>query len=153
MRGWRIAKARRATDLSGQGAAIAGGRWNDQDLPAVYMGLTPGICCLETFVHANGEPAMPMKITCFELPDDPALYLEPAGNELPAGWNALPADRPSMAYGSAWLREGSYLGLIVPSAVLALERNVLLNPRHPAISQVQVVQVYDFMYDPRMFER
>lgn len=153
MRGWRIAKARRATDLSGQGAAIAGGRWNDQDLPAVYMGLTPGICCLETFVHANGEPGMAMKITCFELPDDPALYLEPGGHELPAGWNALPADRPSMAFGSAWLREGKYLGLIVPSAVLALERNVLLNPRHPAISQVQGVQVYDFMYDPRMFER
>jgi hypothetical protein len=70
MRAWLIAKAKRATDLSGKGAAIEGGRWNDQDIPAVYMGLTPGICCLETFVHACGEPTMPMKITSFELPDD-----------------------------------------------------------------------------------
>ena len=54
MRAWRIAKAKRATDLSGMGAAIEGGRWNDQDVPAVYMGLTRAIFCLETFVHAGG---------------------------------------------------------------------------------------------------
>lgn len=56
MRAWRITKAKRATDLSEQGAAIEGGRSNHQDVPAVYMGLTPAICCLETFVHADGEP-------------------------------------------------------------------------------------------------
>ncbi len=153
MRAWRIAKPRRASDLSGQGAAIVGGRWNDQDVPAVYMGLTPAICCLETFVHANGEPAMPMKITCFELPDAPDLYLEPSVSDLPAGWSALPADRPSMAFGTRWLKEGQQLGLIVPSAVLPLECNVLINPHHPAVHQITIVQTYDFMYDPRMFDR
>lgn len=151
MRAWRIAKAKRATDLSGLGAALEGGRWNDQDVPAVYMGLTPAICCLETFVHADGEPAFPLKITCFELPDDPALFLEVDPRTLPEGWSSLPADRPSMAFGTAWLRANQHLGLIVPSAVLALERNLVINPNHPAVSQIQVVQVYDFIYDPRMF--
>lgn len=151
MRAWRIAKAKRATDLSGKGAAIEGGRWNDQDIPAVYMGLTPGICCLETFVHACGEPTMPMKITCFELPDDPSLYLEPDPKTLPSGWASLPADRPSMDFGSAWLSANSHLGLIVPSAVLVLERNIVINPSHPAVHQIEVVEVFDFMYDPRMF--
>ncbi|KIQ01197.1 MULTISPECIES: RES family NAD+ phosphorylase [Pseudomonas] len=152
MRAWRVAKARRATDLSGRGAAIEGGRWNEQDVAAVYMGLSPAICCLETFVHAQGPPAMPMKITCFELPDDPALYWEPAVSELPKGWNALPVDRPSMGFGTLWLRAVSHLGLIVPSAVLPLERNLLINPLHPAASQISVVEIYDFTYDPRMFK-
>lgn len=93
MRAWRISKAKRAKDLSGKGAAIEGGRWNDQDGPTVYMGPTPAICCLETFVHAVGEPTMPMKITCFGLPDDLSLYLEPDPRKLPDGWASLPIVR------------------------------------------------------------
>jgi RES domain-containing protein len=151
MRAWRIAKAKRASDLSGMGAAIEGGRWNDQDVPAVYMGLTPAICCLETFVHAGGEPMFPMKITCFELPDDPALFSQPDPKSLPDGWGSLPADRPSMDFGTAWLRANTHLGLIIPSAVLVLERNVVINPNHPAVNEIKVVDVFDFMYDPRMF--
>ena len=153
MRAWRIAKAKRATDLSGLGAAIEGGRWNEQDVPAVYMGLTPAICCLETFVHADGEPAFPLKITCFELPAEPSLYLEVDPTTLPDGWASLPADRPSMDYGTQWLQSNTHLGLIVPSAVLSLEKNVMINPGHPAASRIKVIQVYDFIYDPRMFQK
>ena len=87
MRAWRVSKAKRATDLSGKGAAIEGGRWNDIDVPAVYMGLTPAICCLETFVHATTRPSFPLKITSFTLPDDPELYFEPAPADLPPGWS------------------------------------------------------------------
>lgn len=56
MQAWRVAKAKRATDLSGRGAAIEGGRWNDMDVPAVYMGLSPAICALET-VRASQRPS------------------------------------------------------------------------------------------------
>lgn len=151
MRAWRVSKAKRATDLSGKGAAIEGGRWNDIDVPAVYMGLTPAICCLETFVHATTRPSFPLKITSFVLPDDPALYFEPAPADLPPGWSALPADRQSMRYGSEWLERRSHLGLIVPSAVLPLERNIVVNPLHQAIARVRVDAVYDFAYDEWMF--
>jgi RES domain-containing protein len=151
MRAWRVAKASRATDLSGKGASIDGGRWNDVDVPAVYMGLTPAICCLETFVHTTALPPFPLKICSFLLPDDPALYLEPAPEQLPPGWSALPADRPSMRYGTDWLASRGHLGLIVPSVVLPLERNIMLNPLHPAMSTVRIEAVYDFTYDARMF--
>jgi RES domain-containing protein len=70
---------------------------------------------------------------------------------LPEGWATLPADRPSMDFGTAWLKANSHLGLIVPSAVLALERNLVINPSHQAVKQIKVVEVYDFIYDPRMF--
>src|SRR5690606_19738886 len=74
---WRITKAKRARDMSGIGAALDGGRWNDVDVPALYMGLSPAICCLETFVHTTRYPALSLKITRFILPDDHTLYLEP----------------------------------------------------------------------------
>lgn len=148
---WRIAKVKQAGDLSGIGAALEGGRWNDVDVPAVYMGLSPAICSLETFVHATGYPQFPLKITRFVLPDDKVLFFEPKPGDLPDGWSAIPADRPSMAFGTAWLKSKTHLGLIVPSAVLPLERNVVLNPAHPAIGQVRVDAQFDFMYDDRMF--
>lgn len=151
MKAWRIAKAKRAADLSGMGAAIEGGRWNDAEVPAVYLGLSPAICCLETFVHQARRPVFPMKITELELPDDPALYLEPDVKSLPTGWSSLPADRPSMAFGTAWLRSGSHLGLIVPSAVMPLERNIVLNPLHPAMLNVTISRILDFTYDERLF--
>ncbi|MNG31878.1 hypothetical protein D3C84_1177650 [compost metagenome] len=57
-----------------------------------------------------------------------------------------------MDFGTTWLKANTHLGLIVPSAVLVLERNVVINPNHPAVSQIKVVDVFDFMYDPRMFK-
>lgn len=151
MKAWRISKTKRASDLSGQGAAIDGGRWNNVDVPAVYMGLSPAICCLETFVHTNSYPLVPLTITQFILPDDPQLYLEPGSTELPEGWNTIPADTPSMSFGTQWLRQKQYLGLIVPSAVLPLERNIVVNPNHPAIADVFIDDQFKFMYDERMF--
>ncbi|TAL78266.1 MAG: RES domain-containing protein [Burkholderiaceae bacterium] len=148
---WRIAKAKRAADLSGKGAALDGGRWNDVDVPAVYMGLTPAICGLETFVHTSQYPRLLLKIIRFELPEDEELYFEPAPEKLPVGWQAIPPDRPSMTFGTEWLLAGKHLGLIVPSVVLPLERNIVINPKHPAIDQVRLDVQFDFMYDERMF--
>ncbi|MEG9623175.1 RES family NAD+ phosphorylase [Pseudomonas guariconensis] len=125
---------------------------NQFDAPALYMGLSPAICTLETFVPAAGRPQFPLKITCFELPDDPALYLAPGPQDLPPGWDALPADSPSMAYGTRWLQARSHLGLVVPSVVLQLERNLVVNPLHPAAAQIRVREVLDFVYDERMFK-
>jgi len=28
----------------------------------------------------------------------------------------------------------------------------VINPNHPAVSDIKVVDVYDFIYDPRMFK-
>lgn len=151
MRAWRVAKAKRASDLTGQGAAMEGGRWNEAEVPALYMGLSPAICCLETFVHTNVRPVFPLKITQFQLPDDPKLYLQPESASLPPGWAVLPADRASMEFGTRWLKANTHLGLIVPSVVLPLERNIVINPCHPAIAQIAIETIFDFTYDERMF--
>ena len=148
---WRVGKAKHANDLSGAGAAIAGGRWNEIDVPALYLGMTPAICCLEAFVNTSGPPTVQMKLTRVEIPDDAELYLEPI--ELPKGWDSKPADRASMDFGTRWLRSNSHLGLIIPSAVLPQERNIVINPKHPAASRIRVLEVHDFFYDPRMFDK
>lgn len=148
MKAWRIAKAKRATDLSGYGAALEGGRWNHKDVPALYLGLSPSVCCLETFVHASGPPVMPLKIIYLELPDD-APYYTP--DILPEGWQSLPADRASMDFGTEWLNSLHHLGMIVPSAVMPLDQNIVINPRHSAWSKIRIIDIQEFLYDKRMF--
>lgn len=56
----------------------------------------------------------------------------------------------SRAYGDAWVRSASSLGLFVPSRVIPLERNVLLNPRHPAMSRVTITVTEPFVFDDRL---
>ncbi len=146
MLAWRIGKASDICDLSGTGAAIFGGRWNHPDQPALYLGLSPTGCALDTVMLAGHVPHLPLKLMQLQLPNDSELYQEPPLLQLPSGWDALPADKPSMDFGSRWLEEGRALGLILPSVTTEQTRCLLVNPRHPAASQIQVVQVTDFIY-------
>jgi RES domain-containing protein len=53
---WRIAtdtKDYEADDLSGKGAEITGGRWNDKGTPLVYTSTNRALAALETIVHLN----------------------------------------------------------------------------------------------------
>lgn len=147
---WRVGTAKHAKDLSGAGAALNGGRWNHKGFHALYLGSNPSICCLEAFVNSAGAPpAGKLKLTKIYLPDEPDLYLTPP--TLPDGWDKRPSDRASMEFGTQWLRSGAHLGLYVPSVVLPYEINLVINPEHPAFSQIHVIDVYNFTFDPRMF--
>jgi RES domain-containing protein len=42
------------------------------------------------------------------------------------------------------------LGLRVPSSVVQLEHNIVLNPRHPAMADVTVLQTEPFTFDDRL---
>ena len=57
-----------------------------------------------------------------------------------------------MDFGTAWLKSNAHLGLIIPSAILPLERNIVINLNHPAANLITVTEIYDFLYDPRMFQ-
>lgn len=52
--------------------------------------------------------------------------------------------------GNAWLESGRSLGLLVPSAVVPIEDNLLLNPRHDRIDALEVRNTRDFTFDARL---
>ena len=57
-----------------------------------------------------------------------------------------------MRYGSAWLRRGSTAVLVVPSAIVPPECNVLLNPLHPDFDKIRIGRAHPFAFDPRMWK-
>jgi len=86
-----------------------------------------------------------------DLPDDPELYMEYQSSGLPDGWNALPADEASKSLGTEFLNKKAKLGLVVPSAVMPLDQNIILNPRHSAMDKVTIVEQHEYQHDPRLF--
>ncbi|MCU0811440.1 MAG: RES family NAD+ phosphorylase [Thiobacillaceae bacterium] len=147
---WRIAKRDRALDRSGFGASIKGQRWNSANIPAIYAGLTPEIAALEKLVHTGSILPRDLVVVRFHLPDGEGLYDIPHPADLPKGWDVLPGSPAAAAYGDAFLFEGKYLGLIVPSAVVPEARNIIINPGHPAMKQVKLETVRNFTFAPRL---
>jgi RES domain-containing protein len=150
IRAWRLSKARYAGDLTGHGAARDGQRWNQPGQRAVYLGLTPEITVLEVLVHLNGVLGVPLVLSSYDVPDGPGLISEADPTALPGAWNAIPHGQASATFGGNWLRAGQQLGLVLPSVVVPQARNLLLNPLHPAMAQVTLVQQEPFQLDQRL---
>lgn len=118
-------------------------------LAVVYASSSSSLGLLEQLVRAalGGLPKT-LAAVAIELPDDAGLErIELA--RLPHAWREV--DNPHcVALGSAWITRRSSLALSVPSAVNPLERNVLLNPRHPDAGRCTVGQAIPIVYDPRL---
>jgi len=150
MQAWRLSKARYAGDLSGLGAARDGQCWNPPGQRAVPMGLTPEITVLELLVHLNGVISAPLVLCTYAVPDDPGLIARPELSAMPADWDAIPHTQASASFGGQWLSAMQQLGLALPSVVVPQARNLLLNPLHPAIAQLALVDQLPFRLDRRL---
>ncbi|EML1597184.1 RES family NAD+ phosphorylase [Burkholderia cenocepacia] len=155
MKLYRLAKERRgyyrADDLSGNGAALAGGRWNPHGMRVVYTCLHASTALLEALVHMAGlMPAGGYHLVTLELPD--AIYDEAFTPTPPDGWADLTRDpETTMKLGQQWLEAGKQLAMRVPSVVCSIDFNLLLNPSHPDMKAVKVVGTVPFTLDPRLF--
>jgi RES domain-containing protein len=72
-----------------------------------------------------------------------------ASHDLPNAWRSH--EDLCRPIGDAWLRERSTAVLRVPSTIVQMAHNVLLNPRHPAAKQVAIAEATPFGWDERLF--
>lgn len=52
--------------------------------------------------------------------------------------------------GDRWIQEQRSVALLVPSVIIPLEKNALINPLHPAFRLDWVKPPLRFRYDPRL---
>jgi RES domain-containing protein len=132
--------------LTGEGARRAGGRWNSPGLAVVYSSTSLALCLAEALVHLPGP--LPANYHSFKIsiPDDAVESFDIAS--LNSNWAQDQAY--TRAFGDEWLKEKRSLALTVPSAVLPESLNILVNPLHARISEVQVVDQGLFTFDPRL---
>lgn len=115
----------------------------------LYCALSESLAMLELRVHSpHPYPRTRWKFA-IEVPDD-ALTSVPV-EELPRGWDKLPAEPQSKRFGDSWVAGCSSLGLLVPSVVAAEEKNLMLNPSHPSYREIRVSSKQRVMLDKRLY--
>ncbi len=146
MRLWQLVKPEYVPGLDGEGSRKSGGRWNSPGKPAVYCSSSLALASLEILVNLPVEQRRKGAV-----PEHVAVALEiPDQSILDPGHPATLEEGESQALGDEWLESLECLGLCVPSSVVLLEHNVILNPRHPAMREVQVRLTEPFEFDERL---
>jgi RES domain-containing protein len=144
---YRICEAKHPAN-DGEGARLAGGRWNHKGTPLVYCGATASLCALEVLAHSAALPA-DMIVIGARIPKSVSIRtIEEA--ELPANWNRPVATKKTKDLGTSWVKSGTTAVLSVPSVVVPNERNYLLNPAHPDFSKIRFFAPKPFVFDRRL---
>jgi RES domain-containing protein len=148
---FRIVKRRHAKNaFNGDGARLAGGRWNSLGQRAVYLSSTLSLAAMEIFVHL-GDDAARLEYVYFDV-EIPASVSILSLARKPKGWRNEPPTEASMRVGDRWLRGNSSALLEVPSAIIPSETNLILNPSHPDASKLKTGAARVFQFDPRMWK-
>lgn len=148
---YRITRTHFANDLTGNGARLYGGRWNSEGRFALYAAATRALALLETMAHSSMALLLDgdFSLITLEVSDEiPFQAIE--ASTLPPGWNAWNYLRKTRSTGDAFLQEGIHLLLRVPSVLVPEENNWVLNPLHPLMKQVKVVNIRPLVLDNRL---
>jgi RES domain-containing protein len=155
MRVWRICSERHAaTAFSGEGSRITSGRWNSEGVPVAYASEHLSLAALELFIHIDDEDE-PKDLVAVEA--EIAISAEVVARQkaeivkrLEPSWRFnLTATR---ARGNEWFAAQHSLVMLVPSVVIEVEWNVLINPIHADFAKMKIVQQQSFRFDERMFK-
>jgi RES domain-containing protein len=147
---YRITNCDYANDLSGTGARLYGGRWNNEGKSMLYTASSRSLAILEVLVHL--PPLMIPDNYCsveIEVPDDSILTINTA--DLPVGWQDVSTITETKEMGDAFIKNREYLMMRVPSVIVSTEYNYLINPTHPKIKEVSILYNSPFNFDERLF--
>jgi len=102
-------------------------------------------------VHRNGfGTTNNFSLLTILLPDT-IIIKQITSNDLPIGWNDTTEKGHLICreIGDHWIRSQDSVCLLVPSAIIDGEMNVLINPHHPDFSKVTFISK-EFSFDTRL---
>jgi len=151
MQVFRLVKARfSGTALDGSGAKAFGGRWNSKGVATIYTSDSISLAALELLVHLHRTEIF-RRYFLFKLALSDNAVMSLDDTALPEDWRRDPPPSSTALFGDEWTASLQSLALTVPSSIVPLERNVLLNPRHPEFDSVIAgASSESFDFDPRI---
>lgn len=150
---WRIFKSRRSgSAFDGEGARLYGGRWNSPGTRMVYTAGSESLAVLEVLVHLGDVETLSSYSLCAVEFDD-RLVETLDRSKLPENWSTYPAPSELRHIGDAWVQDLSSAVLEVPSAVVELESNYLINPVHKDFGAMRLGYPQPFRFDRRLLKR
>lgn len=116
----------------------------------MYVTTSISLAILEILVHLQNSMLMrSYTLLSIEVSEELLDTLEVS--ELASDWRSASPPDSTQSQGDAWLADGDYVGLKVPSVIVPSEYNVLLNPLHPAfVDLLSSVEREPMIFDPRL---
>ena len=145
---YRISNEQFRNDISGNGAAINGSRWNSAGIRLLYASQFISLSILESLVHLrqNYIPAS-QYLLHIEIPDSNEIQ-EISFKKIKHNW------RQEIQYtqwiGDQFIKNNESLMLKVPSAVVPQEHNFLINPLHKDFKKVKIISTELLNLDKRL---
>lgn len=140
-------------DLSGLGGELADGRWHtrQEGRRIVYLSDHTALCLLELLVQLGRDEEMPdsYQLLRVEIPGSSFQKLDQ--QLLPPDWQVSVGITQQI--GNDWLAAAKHAGLLVPSVVVPMGMNCILNPLHPAAKNLKPEVIGRFPFDTRLLHR
>jgi RES domain-containing protein len=135
--------------LSGIGAEKVGGRWNEVGTRAVYCSENISLALLEYYVHSENIAYLPKEILVakIEFPDD---FIIQELKEIPERWNQYPYSSKTTEVFTKLSKDRNFFALRVPSTIVGLESNIILNPLYKDFGKVEVIDFINLSIDERL---
>jgi RES domain-containing protein len=149
---YRITHKKWATKLSASGYAA---RWNSTGVYMIYAAENRSLACLENLVHRNGFGLdVDFCVMTILIPKSVSIE-EIQSNQLPENWNNLDENAHLLCrtIGDNWIREQTSCVLLVPSAIIEGERNIIFNPNHKDFKKITIKKVSSFAFDNRLMHK
>lgn len=146
---FRLTRKKYADDLSGTGARLNGGRWNNVGTSMVYLTSSKSLAVLEVLVHLSFD-LMPedFYMATYDVPMEETLEIE--AHKLPSDWKEIPHQNCTRSIGDRFIKDAEFFLCKVPSIIINDEFNYLLNPAHPSMGKVKLVNLESFVFDARL---
>jgi RES domain-containing protein len=136
-------------NLSGGGSAKYGGRWNPKGSYVLYTAATPSLAMLEWLEHARARDMD--EVYCLAtllIPEEPLQKFSP--EQLPENWKHFPPPPNLQQYVADMIASGQWLGIEMPSVLLPIDYNIILNVHHPLFQQLVIEDVCELKPGKRL---
>jgi RES domain-containing protein len=146
---WRLVKATRADSaFDGEGAFRFGGRWNSRSHRIVCASSTLSLALLEILVHLDPAAHVPDLVALsIRVPrTDIETFKTPTADKATTLTGEL---RQTRTWGDRWIKEANSPALRVPSSIVPMESNFLINPQHPKFNKYTISAPLPFPIDNR----
>lgn len=147
---YRIANLKYKTStLSGIGAEKVGGRWNEVGTRAVYCSENISLALLEYYVHSENIANLPKDILVAKILIPDELIIQEL-DELPDRWDQYPYSSKTTKIFTELVKDRNFFALRVPSTIVGLESNIILNPLYKGFGEVEIEGFVTLPIDQRL---
>ena len=150
---YRVANLKYKEDtLTGIGAEKVGGRWNSVGTRAVYCSENISLALLEYYVHSQNIAYLPkhIVITKIQFPDS---FIVEVLTALPEGWHHHPYSSKTSTVFTDFAKDRNRFALRVPSTIVGLESNIILNPLYKDFGKVEIVAFIELPIEERLTKK